>query len=836
MKSFLVSFALALGCAQAAGAAEARLAYGPAASTTGGATTITFAMAAPADVEVAIIDARGAVVRHLAAGFLGGRQPPPAPLVPGLTQTLAWDGKDDYGQKVAGGPFTARVRAGMGVKLDRIVGGDPYAYFSREMGQGDHAAWRMTGLEAKPDGTVYLLGNANHYGPPALRAYKADGEYLRTVYPPPAGKNPEQVKGWGTVEKSDGDYAFEFKDLSSPALSKTIIGGTRGRIARIVPSSEPDKLLVESNGRLLRINGDGTLERQPGVTGEIVDNPPMRGAGGARTLGPSQITLTPDRSGFHMAGVMAPRLAGTRRTGVETTGFWRDGQVYKVDGATREAEVFFALPEGSIPGGEAERSRSPIGDTRYGAYAALHGVATDGAGRVFVTDRMNRRILALAPDGKLLREIPCAEPDVVAVHPREPILYVTTRGGHYHEAGKLTLLRFGDWTRDDAPSAILPLCQVRAYNQPTLLAVAESGGDVFLWVAYTELPVRVYRESGGALDLVRDFYEAGDRQRLLDMQHMAVDPVGGGVFFAEGFNRMFKLTDWSAPRFEPCLEAPGKPLPGISLAIDARRRHLYAHGDRSAVTRYELDGAFHAPAPPEGGANAFSPRISNDWRIGLGFGDRGIAVGPDGGVVTLNAIGRGPDYGGYLRYHAAAPGAGAGEGLLFKSFGAPARMAGARFDPRGNLYVGKSEGNAVYGRIYKFAPTGSLREGDLFPSEPDAPAKVYDVAYGAIAPQFTRTPRFGVDGYGRIYYPTSLQPRVSVIDNEGNALLSFGTYGNRDSMGGLPGDLAPTRDVPMAWPNSVDATDDFIYVSDIVNIRLLRLAKTFAAEMTVKLP
>ena len=75
---------------------------------------------------------------------------------------------------------------------------------------------------------------------------------------------------------------------------------------------------------------------------------------------------------------------------------------------------------------------------------------------------------------------------------------------------------------------------------------------------------------------------------------------------------------------------------------------------------------------------------------------------------------------------------------------------------------------------------------------------------------------------------------MSVIDNEGNTILTFGTYGNRDSMGGLLGDLVTTKDLPMAWPNSVDATDDHIYVSDIMNVRLLRIEKKFAISMTSK--
>ena len=51
-------------------------------------------------------------------------------------------------------------------------------------------------------------------------------------------------------------------------------------------------------------------------------------------------------------------------------------------------------------------------------------------------------------------------------------------------------------------------------------------------------------------------------------------------------------------------------------------------------------------------------------------------------------------------------------------------------------------------------------------------------------------------------------------------------------MGGLGDDPIPVKGIPMACHNSVDATDDYIYVSDIVSIRLLRLAKRFAASET----
>ena len=109
---------------------------------------------------------------------------------------------------------------------------------------------------------------------------------------------------------------------------------------------------------------------------------------------------------------------------------------------------------------------------------------------------------------------------------------------------------------------------------------------------------------------------------------------------------------------------------------------------------------------------------------------------------------------------------------------------------------------------------------------PTVPAHSYDILYGAFETQcFTRSPRFDVDGYGRIYSPTNIEPRVTLMAHASHEILPFGTYGNRDSMGGLPGELVPTKGIPLAFPNSVGATDNYIYVADMVNLRLLRMKK-----------
>ena len=831
---------------------------------------VTFELNRSTDVEVAIIDpATSSVVRHLAAGALGDNPPPPL-VAKSLAQKIAWDGKDDYGRPVEDpAKLAVRVRAGMNVKLDRIVGGDPYAYWSEWSGQGDHAQWMVTGLEAKPDGSVYVLGNSTFYGAPALRQYDARGGYRRTVFPPPAGKTVEDVKGWSVNVRGDGTYTLQSgSGWAQGSLSKTLLsrGGRPGLCAFLAPTPESGTLCLTSaagrgfDNQQMTIGSDGTLRQYK--AGAMLGGEPLPAKG---LSGNFFSALSPDGKSMYVSGL----FAGDDAKGAETTGFWRDAQVWKVDLATRKTQVFFALDEKDVIGPLKARSVSPIGHTAPNPYAAFQGVTTDAEGRVFVCDRQNKRVAVLDSKGKLIRAVPVAHLDAIVVSPKSGALYVTTRFGDYTGNGELKLLKFNDWTKDDAPSVTVPLrSSIGKFRENSLLAVAEDKGELFVWVAYTTLPVRVYRDAGEKLELVKDFYEAGP-QRDLDLQHMEVDQKTGDVYLADAQGFCFRVTDWKNPKFVPCMQDAKTPLRASSIAIDARNRHLYTHYHwGTPVYRWAMDGEFFKPAPagvlpkdslvtipgrpvPVGGsAHAVTPAISCSW-IFTGLGERGIAVAPGGGLATLGVLpdkdNRADDYTGPLHFFKPDSDRAPWEPLRFKSFGGKQpRSGGVRFDPRGNLYVGLQDGKvnnvpqgfdtdpdfrATTGRIYKYSPTGAVAGGNLFPKEPAAPAKVYDVHYGPLGLE-SRTPRFGVDGFGRIYYPTGQLPQVSVIDNEGNPILAFGTYGNRDSLGGLPGDLVKTKDVPFAWPNSVDATDDYIYVSDIVNVRLLRLEKTFALSMT----
>jgi hypothetical protein len=867
----IISAAIALALAAGAAAAgEAGFNAKPAATRAGGKTQIAFTVSAGTDVEVAILDAKGKVIRHLAAGVLGGKAPPPAPLKPGLSQKLEWDGKDDYGDPppstVHPPPFSVRVRVGMGAKLDRIVGGDPYAFFSLDTNHGNHAVWYMGGLELKKDGSVYVAGSQNQFGTHTIRRYDADGNYLNTVFPPPAGKPVEKMKAWGLNFNEDGSYTPRYGRLQSPFMSVTPFCTERLELIRLMPSAANDKLVVLGrNYRTVTINTDGTIA-EPQI-GPIVAKPGWPGQKDkVRPYGPLYTCLAPDGKTFYLSGMLAGKNKGTRG-GLQAAAedhFWQDGQVWKVDTATREAKKFFSINK--VIASPAQRRGPPIGGTD--SYSELHGVAVDDEGNVFVCDRLNKRIVVLDKDAKIIRELPVPYPDAIVLGPKRGVLYVTTRFGQQGTRGEVKLIKFADWRKGGQPAIDLRLCEVnQCYDKlnGSHLLVAPGKDGPNIWVTYKDLPVRIYRDRGNSFELVKDFYKAGP-QRCLSLYHMMADPKTENIFVSDGFFGLFRLNDWKQPKLEPCYAGEGSRLCASSFCIDPRNRHLYVRlrrknlnvkvprrGQDQGIGRFNLDGEYLAPAPlGKSGDPTLTEAVIWNWVITYGNMDYGMAAAPNGNLAALGApAGTKNDYSAHLLFFNGNEKSVPWKATRFDSFGIAKLAGGVRFDLQGNLYVGRREGkpgsipkgfagDKNYAvnllKIYKYAPSGSLKEGNLFPKGPKGPTKVYDVPYTmGSGRMFRRSALFGVDGYGRIYYPTTLAQKVSVMDNAGNQVLRFGTYGNRDSMGGLEGDLVPTKDIPMAYPSSVDATDNYIYVADLVNVRLLRLVKTFAAEEQVSI-
>ncbi|MHC4914235.1 MAG: hypothetical protein ACYTGB_01985 [Planctomycetota bacterium] len=190
MRTAAALLSLLISLAGAAGAAEkpapprrASFASAPAASTAGGKTTITFTVKSPCPAAVWIEDGAGKIVRHLAAGMLGDKAPPP--FQKGLTQKLVWDGKDDAGKPAPAGCLV-KVGLGLSAKLDKFLAHDP------------QNAGTVLSTATDAEGNVYVMSHDDFpiRSTPQVMVFGPDGKYLRTLLPWAANVPFERVKDY----------------------------------------------------------------------------------------------------------------------------------------------------------------------------------------------------------------------------------------------------------------------------------------------------------------------------------------------------------------------------------------------------------------------------------------------------------------------------------------------------------------------------------------------------------------------------------------------------------------------------------------------------------------
>ncbi len=176
-------FLLILGfAAQSLAAEPPAFATKPKAGAAGGKTIITFAVKSPCDAAVWIEDAKGKIVRHLAAGMLGDKTP--APFKKGLTQTLEWDGVDDAGKKVSLAGCKVKVGLGLSAKFDKVLGYDP------------QTVGKVLSTAKDSKGNIYVMTHDDYpsRSTPQVMVFDPAGKYLRTLLPWAANAPYEKVK------------------------------------------------------------------------------------------------------------------------------------------------------------------------------------------------------------------------------------------------------------------------------------------------------------------------------------------------------------------------------------------------------------------------------------------------------------------------------------------------------------------------------------------------------------------------------------------------------------------------------------------------------------------
>jgi hypothetical protein len=837
-----------------------------------GKTSIAFTLSAPADVEIAVLDASGKVVRHLAAGVLGSKAPPPEPLKPGLEQTLVWDGQDDQGKPAGAGPFKVRVRGGMRVEFGRLVGDSPYN-FNETM---------CRGLAVDANGDLYLMGLKARDGAVFfLRVYDRQGKFLREILPYPSNlaDSARQPLGQLAVPGFDKPLPMNYYSLWPVFYPFQNAGRTPAvKLAGLHPTDGTLLLMSESFGATYRLRkSDGGA-----VASSFVD-PIWAKEVRLGGVGLPTAAYAPDGKTLYFTG-----YAGVPPKGQAKHESWPDGRVWRLDvgKGTAQPLVDVSLPANAPPPVQAWHVSGNV--------TALHGLMTDKAGRLFVCDATSGKIWVFMPDGKPEGSLDVPGAYMAALDEKTGALYVLTRRNTGYQMWKKSLVKLSGWKGGAKVLDTLEFPEKGGGSDP-YLAADFFGATPQLWVSGCPRTESIVRIDGGAkLKIIEDLADR-DRTATGYAARLAVDPEADLVYINNGWAEHLRYNGLTGA-YAGEREADGRPRPIVGSELCVRRDGVIY---RSAGT---YSGSFSrltrdlAPAPLDDGRKEFGYYYG---RMGGGyFGNHGCCVAPDGTLYICNmfnwceyaVLHVGPD--GKPIPHERLKNVAWGDKENYKKAGIdsaligwlPSQCGGLKVGRDGHVYLGlrvlprdyelpealaKANGYAtMIGSIIKFKPSG----GAVYPDdgrkgswkngiELPIPAKFGDgLPMGSVRTQHgqtlaktfiegavrtypglapfsghgrsdgcvCQTPRFDVDEFGRLYVPNALTCSVTVLDNAGNEILRFGGYGNHDSQG--PGSAVPAPAIPLGYPVAAQVSWKHIYVADSANRRVVRVDPRYTVE------
>ena len=390
----------------------------PKVTRNGDRVTIAFAAKGWCDATVAIEDASGKIIRHLASGVLGANAPEPFQWN-SKQQTLVWDGKDDQDVYVdAKDAITVRVSLGLKPQFERTL------FWSPHKRLGSAYPVLCAGPEGMFVAETYCLDHGTHGGTQLL-LFDHDGNYQRTVYPFPSSKLGA-VRGLAmhttaaagiSAPLKQGYYGATLLPIGSIRFDdgkgghQIFAGGladTSGSAYRGPAFAVRDGALALCYGNLARLNADGSsggLELVGPRTS--IDIPAGAWLHAPEVACPISGALSPDRKWLYLAGYQFTGTSPRNRS-------WLCG-VTRVPYDGSGGMTLFA---GTLKPGEEN------GGTADGQFRVAPSVACDAQGRVYAADYMNDRIQVFAADGKHLKSIPAKKPASVAVHQKNGDIYV----------------------------------------------------------------------------------------------------------------------------------------------------------------------------------------------------------------------------------------------------------------------------------------------------------------------------------------------------------------------------------------------------------------------------
>jgi hypothetical protein len=823
---------------------------------------IRFAVSCPTDVEVAVVDDDGTVVRHLAAGVLGGENPPPPPLTPGLEQELMWDGSDDERIAVVDTPLRIRVRLGLRGEFDRFL-----LY-------GPDAMPPVTAVAPGPRGNLYVFyrdatANGNQGGH-KIRIIDRRGRFIRQILPFPVDLPYEKVKATGAFLDEEGHLVPQIHNWHSLNFyPDTVLARGRSASPFLCPVVDAAGRLywVITGGRLCAIDGDGSIPYDTFLSPPLF--PDL-----AYPAGRPALALSGSGKHLYVAGIYNGRWDKARPVPC----------VWRVDLKTRRGEIFLGDPGQS--GNENDR------------FIAPRGVAAAG-GLLYVADpEANRIAVFKESDRSRIGDMRVTLPHTVQVHPGTGAVYVCSyvpeekpRGDGKCRIRDANLMKFATFEDTEPVYQIaLPTTGLSPNGGTHRIALDASAGEPLIWVP--GLPyarpswgrrLSCYRDTGAGFEAVE--IREPERPWAVGPRDLLVDRRRGDVYIKVSGEKWYQF-DEATGRLKRVVKFPkndGGPYSGAhgaNLGVDAAGNYnTHCWGKGRGLMRWTRD---LKPLNWEGGdtyrtawggmmtfqLNYMALRGNDIYLIRAVKGPHHLDVYDPALKVKRRAV--------WNVRRGSTPRVDA-QGAIYVT--APLRPLDRDFSeffddklaPIPEYYRTIGAGHYWYtymaGAIVKFPPRGgafywikTAREQVETAGIPDSiasrrrrqyhyfqggryPHKVcwvqgaewvrfgyapYSETYSAGTPVcMCEGAGFDVDGFGRLFYPNLFRFRVEVIDNSNNPITHFGRYGNQDSG---PAGRIRQPEIPLAWPTYVAVSDDHAYVNDTINLRVVRVKLSWAAE------
>jgi len=893
----LAAAVLVLSSAGTAGEAPPAFTKRPTATLDGDGARIDFAVDRLTDVAVSVENARGAVVRHLVAGVLGPNAP--APLKPNsLSQSIEWDGRDDLGEPGKDGPFQVRVAAGLTPRNDGFpleTPGEPY-----------HRMGVVLGIGVSPDGSVYTITHRSlirEKGYYSIQRLTRDGAYAGTVMPFSSQIAGEHARGITPIADERGRPMMVYRSRNFALLDY------------MPANPLVQTCVVRKNGNLLMaglvqftweegaVVGLTELRPEGGTPGTPFVRQALKSAHRLWRGGTPALVLSQDEKHVYITGLEfyrkhhdCPTLHAVFRVALEG-----DGEMEPVFGDPLTAGADQRHLNGPVGLAHDGRGHLLVADSGNRRIAVLNEKDGSWAGSFAIDNplwvgvhRKSGAVYVYSHQDASQEPKQPARDELVKLSPwPDPKAeHRVTLASKYYKGGRYVL-------GIDAQAGVPRIWMGQFYNSeamknptPELLGFCDDLGDRFsavkpvlsrpggtLWWSVTSDPTHRYvtlncggtvviddrtgkvlrpGKARGTCTMGPDglIYVMGSegniRRYTMDGEEVPFAAVKAGTWLMKhdekgrpvvareltgrlpGWGVSFKTLEWPVTGQGLPTAPSGTSGNERDFTID-RKGNIYVknrgcryHGPMK-VDVYDSDGRYLRTAIWEMGDRGYGPRLDAHGNLYCVMG----VVRKDGNVPDV--------YKSVDLYR-----------NLFASLVKFSPKGGALWTTTGPQYAehfgfARPELGMDKGTVHvvgtRGAEPGKTLEGALW-------WRPGFSAYNTVQCHCNGH-SFDVDPFGRTFYPDMLRFQVGVLDSNGNEILRFGSYGNRDQRGPhswvrdpADGRLRPPQngdpeeiERPFAEPefafaflNGVAVGGSHLYATDTLNQRLLRIRMDYAAE------